>query len=40
MEKGYLNWEHDISPAENLYEAGLRFALKLNKKVNLISKGY
>ena len=28
MEKGYLHWGHDISPAENPYESGLDFALK------------
>ena len=27
MEKGYLHWGHDISPAENPYEAGLGFAV-------------
>ena len=29
MEKGYLHWGHDISPAENPYEAGLVFAIKV-----------
>ena len=29
MEKGYLHWGHDISPAENPYEAGLVFCLKV-----------
>ena len=38
MEKGYLHWGHDISPAENPYEAGLGFAIKLNKKENFIGK--
>tara|TARA_B100001057_G_C22244049_1_gene716910 strand:- start:162 stop:596 length:435 start_codon:yes stop_codon:yes gene_type:complete len=40
MEKGYLHWGHDISPAENPYEAGLEFALKLNKKENFIGKEF
>ena len=40
MEKGYLHWGHDISPAENPYEANLGFALKLNKKENFIGKDY
>jgi 4-methylaminobutanoate oxidase (formaldehyde-forming) len=40
MEKGYLHWGHDISPAENPYEAGLAFALKLNKKEDFIGKEF
>ncbi len=40
MEKGYLHWGHDISPAENPYEAGLNFAIKLNKKENFVGKEY
>ena len=40
MEKGYLHWGHDISPAENPYEAGLTFALKLNKKEDFIGKDF
>ncbi len=38
MEKGYLHWGHDISPAENPYEAGLDFAIKINKNVDFIGK--
>ncbi len=38
MEKGYLHWGHDISPAENPYEAGLDFAVKLNKEFDFIGK--
>ena len=38
MEKGYLHWGHDISPGENPYEAGLGFAVKLNKKLDFIGK--
>ena len=38
MEKGYLHWGHDISPGENPYEAGLGFAVKLNKKHDFIGK--
>ncbi len=40
MEKGYLHWGHDISPAENPFEAHLGFAIKLNKKENFIGKEY
>ena len=40
MEKGYLHWGHDISPAENPFEAQLGFAVKLNKKENFIGKDY
>ena len=40
MEKGYLHWGHDISPAENPYEAGLGFAVKLQKKEDFIGKKY
>ena len=38
MEKGYLHWGHDISPGENPYEAGLSFAVKLNKQYDFIGK--
>jgi 4-methylaminobutanoate oxidase (formaldehyde-forming) len=38
MEKGYLHWGHDISPAENPYEAGLEFAVKLNREYDFIGK--
>ena len=38
MEKGYLHWGHDISPAENPFEAGLGFAVKLNKECDFIGK--
>ena len=38
MEKGYLHWGHDISPAENPFEAGLEFTVKLNKKADFIGK--
>ncbi len=40
MEKGYLHWGHDISPAENPYEAGLGFSVKLQKKEDFIGKKY
>ncbi|SVE51591.1 uncharacterized protein METZ01_LOCUS504445, partial [marine metagenome] len=40
MEKGYLHWGHDISPAESPFEAGLSFAIKLNKKEDFIGKEY
>jgi len=38
MEKGYLHWGHDISPEENQYEAGLKFAISLKKNINFIGK--
>ena len=38
MEKGYLHWGHDISPEENPFEAGLEFAVKLNKDHDFIGK--
>ena len=38
MEKGYLHWGHDITPEENPFEAGLGFAVKLNKEQNFIGK--
>jgi len=38
MEKGYLHWGHDISPGENPYEAGLGFAVKINKETDFIGK--
>ena len=38
MEKGFLHWGHDISPAENPFEAGLDFTVKLNKNVDFIGK--
>ncbi|MBV7331821.1 FAD-dependent oxidoreductase [Chloroflexi bacterium TSY] len=31
LEKGYRYWSGDITPTENPYEAGLGFAVKLNK---------
>ena len=39
MEKGYLHWGHDISPAENPYEANLGFTLKLIKD-DFVGKDY
>ena len=38
MESGYLHWGHDISPEENQYEAGLKFAISYKKEVNFIGK--
>ena len=40
MEKGYLHWGHDISPAENPYEAGLDYAVKINKNEDFIGKKF
>ncbi len=31
LEKGYLHWGHDIGPEENPYQAGLGFAVRLDK---------
>ena len=36
--KAYLHWGHDISPGENPFEAGLGFAVKLNKEYNFNRK--
>ena len=38
MEKGYLHWGHDISPAEDPFEAGLSFAVKINKDSDFLGK--
>ena len=38
MEKGYLHWGHDMSPEENQYEAGLKFAISFKKNINFIGK--
>jgi len=38
MEKMYLHWGHDITPAENPFEAGLGFAINLNKEEDFIGK--
>ncbi len=38
MESGYLHWGHDISPEENQYEAGLKFAISYKKNVDFVGK--
>jgi 4-methylaminobutanoate oxidase (formaldehyde-forming) len=38
MESGFIHWGHDISPEENQYEAGLKFAISYKKNVNFIGK--
>ena len=38
METGFLHWGHDISPEENQYEAGLKFAVSYKKNINFIGK--
>ena len=38
MESGFVHWGHDISPEENQYEAGLKFAISYKKNVNFIGK--
>ncbi len=38
MECGFLHWGHDISPEENLYQAGLEFTISEKKEINFIGK--
>jgi 4-methylaminobutanoate oxidase (formaldehyde-forming) len=38
LEKGYRVWSSDITPDDNPYEAGLGFAVRLNKEVDFIGK--
>jgi glycine cleavage system T protein len=38
LEKGYRVWSSDITPDDNPYEAGLGFAVRLNKPVDFIGK--
>ena len=38
METGFLHWGHDISPEENQYQAGLKFAISYKKNTNFIGK--
>jgi glycine cleavage system aminomethyltransferase T len=38
LEKGYRVWSTDITPDDNPYEAGLGFAVRLNKSVDFIGK--
>jgi len=38
MESGFVHWGHDISPEENQYEAGLKFAISYKKNVNFVGK--
>jgi glycine cleavage system aminomethyltransferase T/glycine/D-amino acid oxidase-like deaminating enzyme len=38
LEKGYRVWSSDITPEENPYEAGLGFAVRLNKGVDFIGR--
>ena len=38
MESGFLHWGHDISPEENQYQAGLKFAISYKKNTNFIGK--
>ncbi len=38
MECGFLHWGHDISPEENLYQAGLTFTISQKKDHNFIGK--
>jgi glycine cleavage system aminomethyltransferase T len=39
LEKGYRVWSTDITPDESPYEAGLGFAVKLDKGVDFIGRG-
>lgn len=38
IEKGFRSWGHDISPAENPVEAGLMFAVKMDKLGGFIGR--
>jgi len=38
MESGFLHWGHDISPEENQYQAGLKFAISYSKNIDFIGK--
>jgi len=38
MEKGYVHWGHDMSPEENQYEVGLKFAVSFKKNIDFIGK--
>jgi glycine cleavage system T protein len=38
LEKGYRAWSSDITPEETPYEAGLGFALKLDKRADFIGR--
>ena len=38
IEKGYLSWGHDIGPADNPFEAGMGFTVKMDKQVEFTGK--
>jgi len=38
MESGFVHWGHDISPEENQYQAGLKFAISFKKNVDFVGK--
>jgi 4-methylaminobutanoate oxidase (formaldehyde-forming) len=38
LEKGYRVWSSDITPEETPYEAGLGFAVRLNKEADFIGR--
>ena len=38
MESGFIHWGHDISPEENQYQAGLKFAISFKKNVDFVGK--
>ena len=38
MESGFIHWGHDISPEENQYQAGLKFAISFKKNIDFIGK--
>ena len=38
MEKGYVHWGHDMSPEENQYEVGLKFAVSFKKNIDFVGK--
>ena len=38
MESGFIHWGHDISPEENQYQAGLKFAISFKKNIDFVGK--
>jgi len=38
MENGFVHWGHDVSPEENQYQAGLKFAISFKKPFDFIGK--
>lgn len=38
LEKGYRHWGHDVTPAETPFEAGLGFAVALDKDIEFVGR--